>query len=59
MNGDFTKPLRGMVSFGTVPLTKLLVGIELQDAIVSKMDNAIKNFFILKSIMILLQYSTR
>ena len=53
------KPLRGMVSFGTVPLTKLLVGIELQDASVSKMDNAIKNFFIFKSIMILLQYSTR
>ena len=48
-----------MVSFGTVPLTKLLVGIELQDAIVSKMDNAIKNFFIFKSIMILLQHSTR
>ena len=48
-----------MVSLGTVPLTKLLVGIELQDASVSKMDNAIKKFFIFKPIMILLQYSTR
>ena len=48
-----------MVSFGTVPLTKLLVGIELQDARVSKMDNAIKKFSYLNSIMILLQYSTR
>ena len=35
-----------MVSFGTVPLTKLLVGIELQDASVSKIDNAIKKFLL-------------